>query len=222
MAIKPLALKATIGVLGVGGLGIIAKQAFSSEKKQEEAKTLSNKERLTNEGYTPLAKDSTKDRDWDAILNSYKEADKKLRFKDFDGKDTESENPKAKNTLKNKCEEALASSDDELLNKSKKWCVTPIKPVALLEKKGIKVLSTENGQEKPAWTKNLNNFKEAKQKDSNLRVLFEITEGADQDEANITKMQNKCKGFDEKTSHEKEFETNLKNIEDWCVDKTKQ
>ncbi|OAL10000.1 hypothetical protein A6V39_03745 [Candidatus Mycoplasma haematobovis] len=226
MAIKPLAVKTSIGLLSAGGISAVVYQGYQAfnkedvEKKKEVVKGLSVAKRLEAEKYVLLTKETKNDNHWAKILDSYKNISQDLKFEGFDGNDSSDGTIKGVDKLKDKCAETLISEDENLLKKAKKWCVTPISASELLNSKGFKILKTNNSnkdEEKSDWEQRINAFKEAKTANSELSKLITIEEGTDKLDSNIVAIKTKCKEFGAKLNYEDKFEENLENVEKWCA-----
>ncbi|OAL10004.1 hypothetical protein A6V39_03765 [Candidatus Mycoplasma haematobovis] len=224
MAIKPLAVKATVGLIGLGGMGALARQGYVAWKNTPKEMSISAK--LEEEKYTLLSKGAG---GWDAILADYRTVvakDASLKFDNFDGNEPAGGTPKAVDKLKEKCENAkkqmTKGKRNELLKKARKWCVTPVKASALLTNRGFTVLPT-NGDNtiasNPKWKQKIDNYKVARKGTTNMEKLFEIQDNGAATDNDIAQIKTKCATFGETLNHKEEFEKHLQNVELWCADK---
>ncbi|AEG72779.1 hypothetical protein MHF_0507 [Mycoplasma haemofelis Ohio2] len=204
----------TKGSILLGGVGssvggyFLVNNLTSGDKKEAKAIT-SIRDKLTQEGYTPLNFENTAGSDWEKIKTEYKKEN--TDTKRFSGVNKD-DDATVLEGIKNSCLQYLLgdSSNEDNYQLSRRWCVVPVSVQNKL--KGRTFLNTEAGQPNNdgEWDKIVTKH----DSHPNKWIIFEASKSK---EEKRTKIKEKCSAQAKLETTHTDFEDALRNVDLWCT-----
>ncbi|AEG73494.1 hypothetical protein MHF_1258 [Mycoplasma haemofelis Ohio2] len=195
---------------GLAGAGTVSTGIYFAIPSSDKPKALSVKERLEKSGYQLLnfsKQDTTHSTQWTSVKGAYdKETELSLRFEGVS-----QNNGETINGLKDACltlvnKESDTSAD---LEKARRWCVVPVTVASRIEGT-LTLLDTNGSSDSGIWTQKLNDHK-----DQNFqKPKMPITSSS---EVTDSDLKNKCKSLKDSQTFDKDFETLVSYVRDWCT-----
>ncbi|CBY93329.1 hypothetical protein HF1_13210 [Mycoplasma haemofelis str. Langford 1] len=201
---KSIALACGASAAVGGGILAWSKGLFSNSK--------SIKNKLISEKYQILKSDSTH---WTKIWEQYQKGENKdWKFK---GQINSVER------LKTACNQVIEESreNQSLYKNASKWCVVPRKAEEFVS--GL--LDVTEGKDGDAWGRVLTRYENTKTPKSRSPTKYALegvllSEPNENNKAdNIKKLQGGCSSRRSKLTYELDFDSSIKEMEEWCVDR---
>ncbi|OAL09992.1 hypothetical protein A6V39_03705 [Candidatus Mycoplasma haematobovis] len=221
MDVKPLAVKAIAGLIGVGGVTGLTYHLTKSTSKTAKPEAVKNDmaSRLTSEGYTLLSESSN---NIDTILGSYKSiisSKNNLKFGEFGGVDVDGK--KAKDELLKLCNSIFEETkNSNSYDKAIKWCIEPITASEILKKQNITALKTGTNadDDKAKWEDKIKKHIDSSNNLSKISQLNLTSTASQIVEGDYKIIQDKCDEIGKINNHTATFEDSLKFFKLWCSD----